>query len=639
MVALESLAQDGFAVTCADGHVRKCYPIIAGIMADYEEQVLITGIKKAQHCSICVVPPNERENLTKRWDDRTHEFTQQQIERQRRNNIPRSDESCVHEVENFAWKHPHLNIHKVMMIDVLHQLLKGIVMYLITWTKDLVASAIPMVRKRKGQGRTVAESSGTVQLDERFRCVPQFTGLKLFKEFSRVKQWTGVEQKAIVRQLIPVLAPLLSVKEPAAMHCARAFVDFILMAQYKTHDDETLRYMEQALYRIDKMKVAFRALRPLDKSTDEGHFNFPKFHVMTHYTSFIRDFGAADNYDTEHSEAGHKYHVKDFYGRTNKNRGYQGQICLHNTRRMNMLAMEDVLFHDQSGHSTQGNNQIKAQVSVPTREMNLNKVGWTVDLASRHRLQSYGLNTKFWRAASEMTTLIEVDDFVDALAVFVRESRKRLANIAATNASIDLRESDSSWAADLPVALHPSLRCWRRQGKDSNDLEQLTTELVRCSPAWRNSTEWRRDYVWVQEHSSSGDSALEGRRVGQIQAIVSVLDYATRNANGTPARYTGAFIDLLHLKNSGKPNKVHGMIEVEDWPVPRAKNPRMLGHRCFFEMSTILRSAHIIPSGTPGMYYINHYVDWDQYNTIYDSDFFANGIREADVIEKQYSKL
>ena len=148
-----------------------------------------------------------------------------------------------------------------------------------------------------------------------------------------------------------------------------------------------------------------------------------------------------------------------------------------------MLAMEDVLFHDQSGHSMQGNNQMKAQVSVPTREMNLNKVGWTVDLASRHRLQSYGLSTNFWRAASEMTTLIEVDDFVDALAVFVRESRKRLANIAATNASIDRRESDSSWAADLPVALHPSLRCWRRQGKDSDDLEQLTTELVRCSPA------------------------------------------------------------------------------------------------------------------------------------------------------------
>ena len=34
-------------------------------MVDYEEQILITGIKKAQHCSICTVPPHERENFTK----------------------------------------------------------------------------------------------------------------------------------------------------------------------------------------------------------------------------------------------------------------------------------------------------------------------------------------------------------------------------------------------------------------------------------------------------------------------------------------------------------------------------------------------------------------------------------------------
>ena len=75
--ALEALAQDGFLVTCADGYTRRCYPIIAGFMADYEEQVLITGIKKAQHYSICIVLPHEQENLTKRWDNHTHEHIQQ----------------------------------------------------------------------------------------------------------------------------------------------------------------------------------------------------------------------------------------------------------------------------------------------------------------------------------------------------------------------------------------------------------------------------------------------------------------------------------------------------------------------------------------------------------------------------------
>src|SRR6266436_3093147 len=217
--ALESFAKDGFLVKCADGHHRQCHPIIAGFMTDYEEQVLITGIKKAQHCSICTVPPHERENLMKQWGDRTHELTQQQISLQRQTGLAKTDN---------------------------------------TWVKTLTSDILPAVRKRKRQGRTVKESSGSIQLDERFRCVPPFTGLKRFSRFGEVKQWTGVEQRAIIRQLIPVLALLLSTKVPGAMHCARAIIDFILLAQYKTHDDETLCYLEQALYRIDRTKVVFK---------------------------------------------------------------------------------------------------------------------------------------------------------------------------------------------------------------------------------------------------------------------------------------------------------------------------------------------------------------------------------------------
>ena len=91
--ALESLAKDGFVVKCADGHNRQCYPIIAGFMIDYEEQVLITGIKKAQHCSICTVPPHKRENLTKQWGDRIHKLTQQQISRQQQIGLAKTDDT------------------------------------------------------------------------------------------------------------------------------------------------------------------------------------------------------------------------------------------------------------------------------------------------------------------------------------------------------------------------------------------------------------------------------------------------------------------------------------------------------------------------------------------------------------------
>src|SRR5438045_9176097 len=99
-----------------------------------------------------------------------------------------------------------------MMVDILHQLLKGITMYLITWTKVLISNTLPAVCKRKQQGQTIKESSGSVQLDECFQYVTPITGLKRFCHFSKVKQWTGVEQKAILRQLIPVITLRLSIK-------------------------------------------------------------------------------------------------------------------------------------------------------------------------------------------------------------------------------------------------------------------------------------------------------------------------------------------------------------------------------------------------------------------------------------------
>src|SRR5580692_6023507 len=634
--ALKSLAKDGFLVKCADGHNRRCYPIIAGFMTDYEEQVLITGIKKAQHCSVCTVPPHERENLTKQWDDRTHELTQQQIYHQRQTGLAKTDDTWVHDVENFTWKHPYVNIHKAMMIDVLHQLLKGITMYLITWVKSLTSDILPAVRKRKRQDRTINESSGSIQLDERFWCVPPFTGLKRFSRFSEVKQWTGVEQKAIIRQLIPVLAPLLSTKVPGAMYCARAIVDFILLAQYKTHDDETLRYLEQALYRIDKTKVVFKRFRPVNKATDEGHFNFPKFHAMTHYTSCIREYGAADNFDTEHSEAAHKYHVKAFYGRTNKRQGYEDQICLHNTRRINMLAMANVLFHKKSRYTTQSGNDIEAQVSVPTRPQNLYQLSWEINHTNSNNICLRGFNVDFWRTAAEVAVRLEIKDFIDALAVFVRESRKRLDGVPITNASVVRRVSDSSWVEGMLVALHSSIRCWRRKGSDSNDLELLTKEYVRCKQSWQKGKEWRRDYVWVQDIEADDGSPLSGRKVGQVQAIVTVVDDSRRDSKGAPVQYTGVFVDLLRLRNNGQVHSVHGMVEVEDWPQVCTQNPCNIGHWCFFDMSTILRSAHIIPTNNTGIYYVNNYVDWDQYNTIFDPEFLTNGIRDADRIAMEY---
>ena len=146
---------------------------------------------------------------------------------------------------------------------------------------------------------------------------------------------------------------------------------------------------------------------------------------------------------------------------------------------------------------------------------------------------------------------------------------------------------------------------------------------------------WHQDYVWIQENEAC-DNMLDGRQVCQIQVIITVIDDLQCDDKGMTVQYTGAFIELLHLRDKGWVHHIHSMVEVEDWPIVHSQNPHNISHHCFFDMSMILQSAHIVPTGNTGVYYINNYVDWDQYNTIFDPDFIANGTWDADRIAKQY---
>ena len=124
-----------------------------------------------------------------------------------------------------------------------------------------------------------------------------------------------------------------------------------------------------------------------------------------------------------------------------------------------MLVMTNVLFHKKSRYTTQSGNDIEAQVSVPTRPQNLSQLGWKINHTNSNNICLRSFNADFWRTAAEVAVRLELKDFIDALAVFFRESRKQLDGVLITNALIVQRESDSSWVEDMLVALHPSIRC------------------------------------------------------------------------------------------------------------------------------------------------------------------------------------
>ncbi|KAH5032002.1 hypothetical protein HBI74_077060 [Parastagonospora nodorum] len=311
---LENAAKSGILLACADRRTRQCYLTICAILADYEEQVLLTGVKKNRYCTRCTVAPDDREDLCGSYLWRTEQFTRLQQERC----LDKGHDDFVHLVDCFGWKHYNFNIYVSLATDTLHLLLKGLVMKMLDFMQDMLDDIYSGSRKTWDNSTTlVTQESGSTQLNERF------------------------QQKAIIQQLVAVVSPLFVSKAPFALHFIRAVCDLVTLAQYK-------------MYR-----------RTLG---EEKNFNYPKWHALTHIIQDIRMYGALDGICTgANSEAHYITMVKQFYSMTNK-KEYILQICLHNSRRTALLAADHATVVKQ-------NRTYSTRV---TRPLPFRRLGWLI---------------------------------------------------------------------------------------------------------------------------------------------------------------------------------------------------------------------------------------------------------------------
>ena len=115
---------------------------------------------------------------------------------------------------------------------------------------------------------------------------------------------------------------------------------------------------------------------------------------------------------------------------------------------------------------------------------------------------------------------------------------------------------------------------------------------------------------------------------------MTVEDPERWTEKGKPAMYAGALLELLWLRSRGI-DKTTGMLELQPWLISTAINPRMLRAIRFYAMLAILQSVHVVPDDRNG-YYVNNYVDWDTYNTVYDDTFFTDGVDKARRYKRVY---
>lgn len=281
---LRDAGRNGIEVTGGDGCVRMVHPIIACYVADYPEQCLIT-CSKYTTCPKCKLDSHDIGQRNP-GESRNQRETIGIIEQERRTatSISNFQERCrEHNISGGVtrpfWEgFPFCDIHFAVAPDILHQLYQGVVKHLIHWCTSFMTEK---------------------ELDARIKALPPCFGVRHFKKgWSELSQVSGKERKDMARILLGCIIG----KVPAGViTCYRAILDFVYIAQYPSHDDITLNYLEEALdlFHANKDILLQNGLNIRE------HLNIPKFHSMVHYTQYIRAYGTTDNYNTEMFERFH----------------------------------------------------------------------------------------------------------------------------------------------------------------------------------------------------------------------------------------------------------------------------------------------------------------------------------------------
>lgn len=373
---LRSWTKNGVILDCADGFRRLSHPIVCGWMGDHPEKMNLLGLK-TNLCSDCEVTHKQLGIYPNSAPRRDPERYKNQIaEHGGLNKSNLTNLVGMVTIPKAIWSLRYVNANEIFKPDLLHEMYIGMLRHVLDWV-------IAFLKKHKRIG--VFNTAW-----EHVPPYPNFRNPK--KSYEAVKQWTGYEYRDAGRILLPIL--VLSLRSPPptpqehqifkrVLLCVRNFVDFSLICQFKSHSDQTIKYMEQYLEGFHSYKDVFLEFRAGKKAKldarmaagevremleevegtvyqrrkakedirrnaqetgtqsaiDGSHFNFPKMHALCHMSEYISRFGNLNQWSTEVSESLHRHLVKQAYNRTN-HKDFFKQIIDYIDRNRNLRLMK-----------------------------------------------------------------------------------------------------------------------------------------------------------------------------------------------------------------------------------------------------------------------------------------------------------
>ncbi|QRV93709.1 Zn-finger protein [Ceratobasidium sp. AG-Ba] len=287
MEPLKTASRVGVPMWCADGYLRRAYPILAVFVGDWPEQNNMSCTVRSG-CPVCEQRFHGR-GSGKTACMRSHKETEAAFQAYEAT----GNKSELKGLNLKPWKPfwldlPNVHFPSCITPDILHQLHKGVFKdYVAEWTKELL---------------------GEAELNKRFMAMPKAKDLRHFKSgITTVSQWTGRETKEMVKQYLPIVAEDPNVPDEF-VRMVRALLDFLYLAEQAQLSEDDVKEMEQALQTFHSLKGV---LVELELMLDISKFDYiPKFHMLSHYAHSIRELGTPDGYNTESPEHLHIIYAK-----------------------------------------------------------------------------------------------------------------------------------------------------------------------------------------------------------------------------------------------------------------------------------------------------------------------------------------
>ncbi|KAG6809061.1 hypothetical protein H0H92_001751 [Tricholoma furcatifolium] len=496
---------EGVEMVCADGFIRRIFPILAAYVADYPEQCLAACCKE-NRCPGCIVPPDKRGDLLDSgW--RNPLKTLQLLEKENMNQqkgypVDKTfDALGIRPIFKPFWiSLPYANIFRGFTPDILHQLHKGVFKdHLVNWCTVIM---------------------GSEEMDKRFRAMNSYPALRHFRNgISTVSQWTGTELKQMEKVFVGILAGAVN---DDVLRAACALIDSIYISQLNLHTSKTLAALQKTLEIFHKHKKIFLELEIRE------HFNFPKLHSLQHYVDGIMTFGSADGYNTELPERLHIDYAKSAYRASNR-RDYTEQMTLWLQRQEAVALRTSYIEWLQLSRDASGHEDHTLEALLP-------------------RSTSYSIAKKAPftdRSIEDLITHYGAVDFLSAFTTFIRKHIVRAPTLSNYDRFNVYRQ--------LTIRLPPN----RHINSKDNLTHHIRTTPARPAEDRSSAIPACFDTAFVIDDPITyrPSSSLEGLRVAQIRVIFDLPPQFGRHQG--PLAYVEWFTPL------GRPDQVTGMHSVK----------------------------------------------------------------------------